>query len=149
MACFNFLCIFGAEINVFRKMKKILLLTLFVLVGAYVYSQRRSSARFESMDNAEFAAIIADTAVQLVDVRTPAEFAAGHIPEAKNIDVRGDNFDREAKATLSKERPVAVYCRSGARSKTAARRLAAMGYRVYELNTGFMNWNGQRTEPTE
>ena len=130
-------------------MKKILLLMAFVLVGAYVYSQRRSSARFESMDNAEFATLIADTAVQLVDVRTPAEFAAGHIPEAKNIDVRGDNFDREAKATLSKERSVAVYCRSGARSKTAARRLAAMGYRVYELNTGFMNWNGQRTEPTE
>ncbi|MBP3549481.1 MAG: rhodanese-like domain-containing protein [Rikenellaceae bacterium] len=130
-------------------MKKILLLMAFVLVGAYVYSQRRSSARFESMDNAEFATLIADTTVQLVDVRTPAEFAAGHIPEAKNIDVRGDNFDREAKATLSKERPVAVYCRSGARSKTAARRLAAMGYRVYELNTGFMNWNGQRTEPTE
>ena len=130
-------------------MKKILLLTLFVLVGAYVYSQRRSSARFESMDNAEFATLIADTTVQLVDVRTPAEFAAGHIPEAKNIDVRGDNFDREAKATLSKERPVAIYCRSGARSKTAARRLAAMGYRVYELNTGFMNWNWQRTAPTE
>lgn len=149
MACFNFLCIFVAEINVFRKMKKILLLMAFVLVGAYVYSQRRSSARFESMDNAEFATLIADTTVQLVDVRTPAEFAAGHIPEAKNIDVRGDNFDREAKATLSKERPVAIYCRSGARSKTAARRLAAMGYRVYELNTGFMNWNGQRTEPTE
>ena len=130
-------------------MKKILLLMTFVLVGAYVYSQRRSSARFESMDNAEFATLIADTTVQLVDVRTPAEFAAGHIPEAKNIDVRGDNFDREAKATLSKERPVAVYCRSGARSKTAARRLVAMGYRVYELNTGFMNWNGPRTEPTE
>ena len=130
-------------------MKKILLLMAFVLVGAYVYSQRRSSARFESMDNAEFATLIADTTVQLVDVRTPAEFAAGHIPEAKNIDVRGDNFDREAKATLSKEHHVAVYCRSGARSKTAARRLAAMGYRVYELNTGFMNWNGQRTEPTE
>lgn len=138
-----------SKIKVFRKMKKILLLMTFVLVGAYVYSQRRSSARFESMDNAEFATLIADTTVQLVDVRTPAEFAAGHIPEAKNIDVRGDNFDREAKATLSKERPVAIYCRSGARSKTAARRLAAMGYRVYELNTGFMNWNGQRTEPTE
>ena len=149
MACVNFMCLFVAKIKVFRNMKKILLLMAFVLVGAYVYSQRRSSARFESMDNAEFATLIADTTVQLVDVRTPAEFAAGHIPEAKNIDVRGDNFDREAKATLSKERPVAVYCRSGARSKTAARRLAAMGYRVYELNTGFMNWNGLRTEPTE
>ena len=130
-------------------MKKILLLTLFVLVGAYVYSQRRSSARFESMDNAEFAAIIADTTVQLVDVRTPAEFAAGHIPEAVNIDVRGENFESQAQSTLDKERPVAVYCRSGARSKTAAHALAAMGYRVYELNKGFMNWNGPRTAPTE
>ena len=130
-------------------MKKILLLTLFVLVGAYVYSQRRSSARFESKTNAEFAAIIADTAVQLVDVRTPAEFAAGHIPEAVNIDVRGENFESQAQSTLDKERPVAVYCRSGARSKTAAHALAAMGFRVYELNKGFMNWKGARTAPTE
>ena len=130
-------------------MKKILLLTLFVLVGAYVYSQRRSSARFESMDNAEFAAAIADTTVQLVDVRTPAEFAAGHIPEAVNIDVRGENFESQVQTALDKERPVAVYCRSGARSKTAAHALAAMGYRVYELNKGFMNWNGPRTAPTE
>lgn len=130
-------------------MKKILLLTLFVLVGAYVYSQRRSSARFESMDNGKFAAAIADTTVQLVDVRTPAEFAAGHIPEAVNIDVRGENFESQVQTALDKERPVAVYCRSGARSKTAAHALAAMGYRVYELNTGFMNWDGHRTEPTE
>ena len=130
-------------------MKKILLLTLFVLVGVYVYSQRRSSVRFESMTNAEFATIIADTTVQLVDVRTPAEFAAGHIPTAKNIDVRGENFDKEADQQLDKSRPVAVYCRSGARSKTAAQALAAKGYRVYELNKGFMNWNGPRTVPTE
>ena len=130
-------------------MKKILLLTLFVLVGVYVYSQRRSSVRFESMTNAEFATIIADTTVQLVDVRTPAEFAVGHIPTAKNIDVRGENFDKEADQQLDKSRPVAVYCRSGARSKTAAQALAAKGYRVYELNKGFMNWNGPRTVPTE
>ena len=130
-------------------MKKILFFTLFLLVGAYVYSQRRSSARFESMTNAEFATIIADTTVQLVDVRTPAEFAVGHIPTAKNIDVRGENFDKEADQQLDKSRPVAVYCRSGARSKTAAQALAAKGYRVYELNKGFMNWNGPRTVPTE
>ena len=130
-------------------MKKILLLTLFVLVGAYVYSQRRSSVRFESMNNGKFAAAIADTTVQLVDVRTPAEFAAGHIPEAVNIDVRGENFESQAQSTLDKERPVAVYCRSGARSKTAAHALAAMGFRVYELNKGFMNWKGARTAPTE
>ena len=130
-------------------MKKILLLVALVLVGAYVYSQRRSSARFESMTNAEFAEILSDSTVQLVDVRTPAEYAAGHIPAAKNIDVRGENFESEAQAQLDKSRPVALYCRSGARSKVAARALAAKGYRVYELNNGFMNWNGARTEPTE
>lgn len=130
-------------------MKKILLLTLFVLVGAYVYSQRRSSVRFESMNNGKFAAAIADATVQLVDVRTPAEFAAGHIPEAVNIDVRGEKFDSEVKTVLDPSRPVAVYCRSGARSKTAAHALAEKGFRVYELNKGFMNWNGARTDPTE
>ncbi len=130
-------------------MKKILLLVAFVLVGAYVYSQRRSSARFESMNNEEFAALIADTTIQLVDVRTPAEYAAGHIPHAQNIDVRGEGFDRNAESQLAKDRPVAVYCRSGARSKTAARILVSMGYRVYELNKGFMSWNGARIEPTE
>ncbi|MBR5844998.1 MAG: rhodanese-like domain-containing protein [Rikenellaceae bacterium] len=130
-------------------MKKILLLTLFVLVGAYVYSQRRSSVRFESMNNGKFAAAIADTTVQLVDVRTPAEFAAGHIPEAVNIDVRGEDFESQVQSTLDKERPVAVYCRSGARSKTAARALTEKGFRVYELNNGFMNWKGARTAPTE
>ena len=130
-------------------MKKILLLTLFVLVGAYVYSQRRSSVRFESMNNGKFAAAIADTTVQLVDVRTPAEFAAGHIPEAVNIDVRGEKFDEEVRSTLDPSRPVAVYCRSGARSKAAARALTEKGFRVYELNNGFMNWKGARTAPTE
>lgn len=130
-------------------MKKILLLAALVLAGAYVYSQRRSTEAFKSVRNTEFAEIIADTTVQLVDVRTPAEFAAGHIPEAKNIDVRGENFETEAQTQLDKSRPVALYCRSGARSKVAARALAAMGYRVYELNKGFMNWNGARTEPTE
>ncbi|MBR5135838.1 MAG: rhodanese-like domain-containing protein, partial [Rikenellaceae bacterium] len=118
-------------------MKKILLLVALVFIGAYVYSQRQTSALFKSVDNAEFAKIIADTTVQLVDVRTPAEFAAGHIPEAVNIDVRGENFDRDAKAKLDPSRPVAVYCRSGARSKTAARNLVDKGYRVYELNNGF------------
>ena len=130
-------------------MKRILLLGALVLIGAYVYSQHRASATFKSVGNAEFARIIADTTVQLVDVRTPAEFAAGHIPEAVNIDVRGEKVDEEVRSTLDPSRPVAVYCRSGARSKAAARALTEKGFRVYELNKGFMNLKGARTAPTE
>ena len=147
--CSIFLRIFAVGTKLEKVMKKILLLAVLVLVGAYVYSQRRSATAFKSVGNAAFAEIIADTTVQLVDVRTEAEFAAGHIPGAVNIDVRGENFDHQAQTTLDKSRPVAVYCRSGARSKVAARALAAKGYRIFELNKGFMNWNGARTEPTE
>ncbi len=99
------------------------------------------SEGFISQSNKEFAETISDSNVQLVDVRTPEEFAAGHIPGAVNMDVKGADFDDKA-AILEAERPVAVYCRSGARSKIAAKRLVTKGFTVYELNNGFMNWDG-------
>ena len=89
-------------------------------------------------------ATISDSNVQLVDVRTAEEFADGHIPGAVNIDVKRDDFDELAAAGLDSGRPVAVYCRSGARSKVAAKRLAGKGFTVYELDNGFMNWDGPK-----
>ena len=99
---------------------------------------------FVSQSNQEFAATISDSNVQLVDVRTAEEFADGHIPGAVNIDVKRDDFDEVVAAGLDNGRPVAVYCRSGARSKVAAKRLAGKGFKVYELNNGFMNWDGPK-----
>ncbi|MDE5890554.1 MAG: rhodanese-like domain-containing protein, partial [Bacteroidales bacterium] len=66
------------------------------------------------------------------------------IPGAVNIDVKREDFDELAAAWLDLGRPVAVYCRSGARSKVAAKRLAGKGFKVYELNHGIMNWNGPK-----
>lgn len=99
---------------------------------------------FVSQNNEEFAATISDSNVQLVDVRTAEEFADGHIPGAVNIDVKRDDFDEVVAAGLDSGRPVAVYCRSGARSKVAAKRLAGKGFKVYELDRGFMNWDGPK-----
>ena len=134
------------------KIKKLFSFIISALLLAGCTSPRQDDAvityRQISMDEA--VTIMSEQSGYIIlDVRRPDEFAAGHIPEAVNIDVRGENFESQAQSTLDKERPVAVYCRSGARSKTAAHALAAMGYRVYELNKGFMNWNGPRTEPTE
>lgn len=103
------------------------------------------SEGFVSQDNTGFAETIADSNVQVVDVRTPEEYAAGHIPGAANIDVKSEEFDTKA-AELDKDRPVAVYCRSGARSKVAAKRLADKGFTVYELDNGFMNWDGPKAK---
>lgn len=104
---------------------------------------------FKSLDNATFAAAIKDTAVQVLDVRTPAEYAEGHIPGALNIDVLGDGFESKCQKALDKERTVAVYCRSGKRSKKAAEILTGKGFDIIELNTGFSGWNGPRTVPEE
>ena len=101
----------------------------------------QSKQEFRSVDVKEFAATMADTTYIVLDVRTPAEYAEGHIPGTDlNIDVRSSNFTQEALAKLPKERPVALYCRSGNRSKTAAKILAQNGYKVVELGSGILGW---------
>ena len=51
-----------------------------------------------------------------------------------------DSYTEIALKNLPKEKPVALYCRSGNRSKNAARILAENGYQVLELGTGFRGW---------
>ena len=98
--------------------------------------------KFKTVDVAEFAEAVADTSYVVLDVRTPAEYAEGHIPGTHfNIDVLEDSYTETALKTLPKDRPVALYCRSGNRSKNAARILAENGYQVLELGTGFRGWS--------
>ena len=72
----------------------------------------------------------------LIDVRSPAEFAAGHIPGARNIPV-GDVGRRSAELGPV-DRPVIVYCASGTRSAMARRTLRAAGFQKVE-NLGPMS----------
>lgn len=96
---------------------------------------------FRSVSADEFEKVISDTSVIVVDVRTASEFAASHIPQAKyNIDVLKDDFAGEAYRLLPEDRTIAVYCRSGRRSKNAAAVLAEKGYDVVELDSGFIGW---------
>ena len=97
---------------------------------------------FKSVEVDEFEKVIGDTAVIRLDVRTPEEYAEGHIEGAQNIDVLNDTFEEKACATLPKDRVIALYCRSGKRSKKAAGILAAKGYKIVELNTGYLGWTG-------
>ena len=119
-------------------MKKFVLMTFFAGLCAIFGC---SAKTFESVDAAEFAREIAKKGVQIVDVRTAAEYAEGHIPGTHfNIDVLDGDFTQKALGALPKERVVALYCRSGNRSKTAAKILANNGYTVVELASGFRGW---------
>ena len=101
------------------------------------------AADFRSVDAETFAKVIEDTTVVRLDVRTANEYAQGHIPGALLIDVTQTDFIHKAEQLLPKDKTIALYCRSGRRSKTAAMLLAKNGYQVVELNTGFNSWEGQ------
>ena len=101
------------------------------------------AADFRSVDADTFAHVIEDTTVIRLDVRTANEYAQGHIPNALLIDVTQADFIQKAEQLLPKDKTIALYCRSGRRSKTAAQHLAKHGYQVVELNTGFNSWKGE------
>lgn len=117
-------------------MKKIItcLLTVLGLTSAC------GQSNFENTDVAGFAELIADSSVVILDVRTATEFAEGHIENAVNIDQGQSDFIEKAKAALSTEKTIAVYCRSGRRSASACGRLADMGYKCVNLKGGIIGW---------
>ena len=78
---------------------------------------------------------------QILDVRTPEEFASEHIDKATNINWLGDDFVTNVE-NLDKSKPVFVYCKSGGRSAKASAKLAELGFKtIYELQGGIMKWN--------
>lgn len=95
---------------------------------------------FVSLSAASFADSVKAGNVVLVDVRTEKEYATEHIEGSTNV-VWGNNFDSLLqKANLDKGKTIAVYCRSGRRSKGAAKTLTLKGYNVIELDKGIISW---------
>ena len=115
---------------------------------AVVMFARQGEERFDTVNVDRFAMTIDSAGVQIVDVRTHAEYAEGHIPGAVLLDVKSNGFAREAERKLDVARTVAVYCRSGKRSADAARILSELGYRVINLSGGITEWkdDGRPTE---
>jgi phage shock protein E len=85
------------------------------------------SGAVSTVPPAEFVSEMAGPGTVVVDVRTPGEFAAGHVSGAVNIDVESGSFDSEI-AALPKDTTYAVYCRSGRRSAVAADSMASAGF---------------------
>ncbi len=89
---------------------------------------------------AEFVTVIAEPGVQIIDVRTPEEFADGHIAGAVNIPVQAPDFAARV-GRLDPEATYAVYCRSGNRSEPAVATMNNAGLTsVYELASGTRGW---------
>jgi rhodanese-related sulfurtransferase len=87
-------------------------------------------------------AIKSSPSAAIIDVRTPAEFARGHIPGSVNIDVMNDSVFFPSIASLDKSKPYYVYCRSGGRSALACSMMADKGFTAFNLIGGLSVWTG-------
>ena len=101
-----------------------------------------AQANYKDADVKGFAELTEDPNVVVLDVRTADEFKDGHIEGATNIDQAKSDFIQKAKETLPTGKTIAVYCRSGRRSASAAGILAAEGYETVNLKGGILAWKG-------
>lgn len=116
-------------------MKKLLVL-LAALLGITVLAGCGSSGGVTTVDPQAFLSTAKQPGVVVVDVRTPQEYAAGHVDGAINIDVEAPTFDSQI-ATLDKAATYAVYCHSGRRSGLATDAMGKAGFaNVYNLQGG-------------
>lgn len=71
----------------------------------------------------------------VMDVRTPEEFAAGHLNNARNVDFFGPSFERTL-LPMDRQSPYLIYCRNGTRSEKAAEIMKSMGFTDVRHVTG-------------
>lgn len=103
-------------------------------------SRSTTQAPSQHLAASDFSTALKAPGTIVLDVRTPAEFASGHLPEARNIDIGAPDFATRL-AELDKNASYAVYCKSGNRSGVALEQMTAAGIsHAYDLAGGIGAW---------
>ena len=111
------------------------LIIVFILFSSCVIGQNKNDIQID-----EFKKKIGTENYMLVDVRTPEEYADGHLEEALNIDYFSATFLDEIRK-IGVETPVLLYCRSGNRSRKSMKIMYDMGFNeVKNLICGYQGW---------
>jgi predicted bacteriocin transport accessory protein len=125
-------------------MRLLIFIGLILTVGCNTAAQNQTEVSAD-----EFEKGINSGAVQILDVRTAGEFRSGHIKSALQANWNNEKEFIERTASLSKSKPVYIYCLSGPRSSAAAEWLRSNGFeQVVELGGGFSNWK-RKGKPVE
>lgn len=125
-----------------RYLKIVLILLFALILAAPAHTEARSAkvqGSVEDISVKEAAKLAKDKNVVIVDVRTPKEFASGHIAGAENIDLFGTRFEDQA-GKLPKNKTILLYCRTGKRSAGAADLMKEAGLKVKHMNDGLEGW---------
>lgn len=118
-------------------MKTHIFAQIFILIlGSLTFAQ----AQTVKLEPVAFNKKVAGKSVQLIDIRTPQEFASGHIQGAHNVDYYSATFSADID-TFAKNKPLYIYCRSGNRTSLASEQLLKMGYtQLFDLQSGIVGW---------
>lgn len=117
-----------------------------VVFGAWFAFQFITASAFREMNATEANRLIrdhrSDSNFIVLDVRTPEEFAQGHLLEKTPFNLNFDAADfREQLARLDREKTYLVYCRTGNRSHETMKLMKELGFRrVYDLKGGIVAW---------
>lgn len=125
------------------KVKKITLLIIaFVLFLVGCSSNGTNSIRsYENISTDEAQSMITKKEVEIIDVRTPGEFAEGHVPEAVNLPLQ--DLENQV-SNLDKNKSYLIVCRSGNRSGQASEVLVSKGFsHIYNMEGGMNQWKGE------
>lgn len=120
---------------------------LVILVAFQLIScQKENSKTIETLESQDYLEKLNETEKpQLIDVRTPDEFAIEHLENSENMDWNSTDFVLNTEK-LDKSKPVFVYCKVGGRSNQAANKLSELGFqKIYNLDGGIMKWSGKKT----
>ncbi|MFT7613210.1 MAG: rhodanese-related sulfurtransferase [Parvicellaceae bacterium] len=109
--------------------------------GAVTETNETNESVLKRVSKEEFKIKLAELSdIQLVDVRTPAEFSGAHMGNAVNIDFKDSNFEIEI-SKLDLTKPTMIYCHGGGRSAAALKKMGKLGFaHVLELEGGYSNW---------
>lgn len=112
------------------------------LISWFIYSRLKPAKGLRSLSAEQFKTEMAGAGKPVViDVREPGEYKGGYIAGAKNVPL--SQFARRL-SDIPKDRTVLLYCRSGMRSRSAAKVLLKSGYRdLAHLQGGLGAWNGK------
>jgi rhodanese-related sulfurtransferase len=121
-------------------MKCKLCVSLFLMVSFLMSCAQTSTNASLTLNATAFKEAIAAKNIQVLDVRTAAEFNGGHIQNALQANWLDQKEFTDRTQHLDKNLPVYVYCQAGARSASAQAALEAKGYKVINLEGGMSNW---------
>lgn len=139
------LTIFVFKLSSQETMKKIWVALVFgtaFLVNSCQENKNNNGVIAKDLSAKEVQALLAERKdIQLLDVRTPEEYASGHLPNARLVDISRMATFKETLEKMDKNKAAVVYCAVGGRSSRAKNILTEMGFKeVYNLSGGIMAW---------